>query len=78
MIGQPLSLDYNQDMIIDLFGIDTDGQRGFWVFGNNRDEPRRIPMEHAPKEKLKQPHAHAFLGKYCKLVINEIIYCLHM
>lgn len=64
MHGQPLALDYNQDMIIDLFGEDLDGHRTFWVFNNTRNPPEviRMDMEHhdAP---LRVPHAHACIGK---------------
>lgn len=43
--GQPLAIDYNQDMIIDLFGIDTSKERTFWVFNNSRGTPHKIPMK---------------------------------
>lgn len=36
MIGEPVALDYNKDMIIDLFGLAEDLRRTFWVFKNDR------------------------------------------
>lgn len=66
MIGQPLAIDYNQDMIIDLFGQDVEKNRMFWVFDNKRDSPVKIKMEdnRRPMPALSRPHSHAFLGKY--------------
>lgn len=63
MIGQPLALDYNQDMIIDLFGVDPSGERTFWLFNKVRGEVERISMDNSRRTEIKQPHAHAFLGK---------------
>ncbi|KAJ8940628.1 hypothetical protein NQ318_020685 [Aromia moschata] len=64
MIGQPLAIDYNQDMIVDLFGQDETKNRTFWVFNNARTPPMKIIMEGTnkiPRTELSQPHAHAFL-----------------
>ncbi|XP_018561452.1 T-cell immunomodulatory protein [Anoplophora glabripennis] len=63
MIGQPLAIDYNQDMIIDLFGQDEEKKRMFWVFERYRGVPKKIAMEdnRRPMAELKTPHAHAFL-----------------
>lgn len=36
MIGEPVALDFNKDMIIDLFGQAEDGSRTFWVFNDKR------------------------------------------
>lgn len=44
MIGQPLAIDYNQDMIVDLFGIDSEKQRTFWIFNSTRANPDQIQM----------------------------------
>lgn len=65
MLGQPLAIDYNQDMIIDLFGQDTHKDRMFWIFDNSRGKPEAIKMHsnRNPMAKLRIPHAHAFLGK---------------
>lgn len=65
MQGQPLAIDYNQDMIIDLFGMDKDNVRTFWVFNSNRTTPTAIQMngtdrtEHLPE--IRKPHSNAFL-----------------
>lgn len=66
MKNQPLVLDYNHDMIVDLFGEDTDGTRIFLLFSANRTEsPQRVPMkepEHVKEQDpLRVPHSHAFL-----------------
>lgn len=65
MLGQPIAIDYNQDMIIDLFGQDKHKERMFWVFDKNRDKPEAIKIDsnRNPMSKLRMPHAHAFLGK---------------
>ncbi|XP_065155827.1 T-cell immunomodulatory protein [Atheta coriaria] len=59
--GQPLAIDYNQDMIIDLFGLDFEENRSFWIFNNKRDKPQKIAMTNHPKTEIATPHAHAFL-----------------
>ncbi|KAF7276132.1 hypothetical protein GWI33_010889 [Rhynchophorus ferrugineus] len=62
MIGQPLAMDYNQDMIIDLFGQDKRKHRMFWVFNIDRSPPIPISMEDNNSwEMLSRPHANAFL-----------------
>lgn len=65
MHGQPLTVDYNQDMIIDLFGLDTEDRRTFWIFNKNRTSPTAIRMEpsHELRELLpiRKPHSNAFL-----------------
>ncbi|KAL1497598.1 hypothetical protein ABEB36_008530 [Hypothenemus hampei] len=62
MIGQPLAMDYNQDMIIDLFGQNEEKKRMFWVFNKDRSPPTAIPMEdNRSREELSRPHGHAFL-----------------
>lgn len=62
MSGQPLMLDYNNDMISDLFG-DNGTERCFWVFKKGREPPERIPVpKHADEEKrLRRPHSHAYV-----------------
>lgn len=57
---QPLVLDFNQDMISDLFGLNSDGKRMFWIFGPNRTAPREQPMKHEG-HMLRTPHSHAFV-----------------
>lgn len=65
MKNQPLVLDYNHDMIVDLFGENVDGNRTFLVFGENRTIlPQVVPMTHPEGLKidpLRTPHSHAFL-----------------
>lgn len=62
--GEPLALDYNMDMIIDLFGMDVNGTRTFWVFGSDRKPPQAHAM-HLPANHdggaLSVPHSHAYL-----------------
>lgn len=45
MKGQPLAIDYNQDMIVDLFGSNVNGNRTFWIFNTNRTEQTQIVMQ---------------------------------
>lgn len=63
MQGQPLALDYNQDMIIDLFGLNEHHNRSFWIFTENRGTFKVIPMRDKNKkmENIRHPHSHAFL-----------------
>lgn len=64
MIGQPLALDYNGDMIIDLFGLDDNGKSMFWVFDQSRRPPTRVPMSssnHPSNSSISQPHSNAYL-----------------
>ncbi|XP_076244037.1 T-cell immunomodulatory protein [Calliopsis andreniformis] len=65
MTGQPLALDYNGDMIIDLFGLNKHGKRTFWIFNQSRGPPQHVPMDpfeemgkHLP---INQPHSNAYL-----------------
>lgn len=65
MTGQPLALDYNGDMIIDLFGLDEKGSRTFWIFDQSRGSPKRVHMD-SPEElgqlpPISQPHSNAYL-----------------
>lgn len=62
-IGEPIALDYNRDMIIDLFGLNENGTRTFWIFSDKHDPPEVIPME-APGFALPPlaiPHSNAYL-----------------
>ncbi|XP_063975129.1 T-cell immunomodulatory protein [Diachasmimorpha longicaudata] len=64
MKGQPLTIDYNQDMIIDLFGSDESNNRTFWIFNHNRTKPEAIPMiSNRPidLEPIRAYHSNAFL-----------------
>ncbi|XP_033220565.1 T-cell immunomodulatory protein isoform X3 [Belonocnema kinseyi] len=63
MQGQPLAIDYNHDMIIDLFGLDSENNRMFWIFNCNRTTPTaikmKVPADHEPS--IRKPHSNAFL-----------------
>lgn len=60
--GEPVALDYNKDMIIDLFGMAEDFNRTFWVFNSERKPPSVSIMEpKIEKSKLTIPHSHAYL-----------------
>ncbi|KAF7390135.1 hypothetical protein HZH68_011992 [Vespula germanica] len=64
MRGQPLALDYNRDMIIDLFGMNENYNRSFWIFTENRGKFKIIPMldkKYKNMEKISHPHSNAFL-----------------
>lgn len=65
MRGQPLALDYNGDMIIDLFGEDDKYRRTFWVFDQSRRPPTAVYMnpssDLAPLPPISQPHSNAYL-----------------
>lgn len=63
MRGEPLALDYNSDMVIDLFGMSKDNVRTFWIFEKGRNVPIEIPMTHGNKKlsKLTIPHSHSYL-----------------
>jgi len=59
MFGQPLMLDYNQDMIADLFGLDENKTRSFWIFGSDRSVEAKESMNRT--QPLRQPHSHSFV-----------------
>lgn len=65
MRGQPLALDYDKDFIIDLFGMDTKGERKFWIFKKpkegKRKPPDTFPMDGKHGALLKVPHSHAII-----------------
>lgn len=65
MTGQPLAIDYNQDMIIDLFGMDVNQTRTFWIFAKDR-QPMTVERMEKPANlnewlPIRNPHANAFL-----------------
>lgn len=57
--GHPLVLDYNGDMISDLFALDSNGTRQFWIFNTSRQVDRLVTME--AENPLRIPHSHAFV-----------------
>lgn len=59
--GQPLVMDYNRDMTLDLFGMNAQEQRVYWVFDKSRGNPKEIPMADAILKEVKLPHSHSFL-----------------
>ncbi|CAK9815451.1 T-cell immunomodulatory protein [Anthophora plagiata] len=64
MTGQPLALDYNQDMIIDLFGLNAEGKRTFWIFDQSRGRPKSVLMKTSRERDqppIGQPHSNAYL-----------------
>jgi len=62
MRTQPLALDYNQDMIIDLFGVDKQNRRVFWIFHENRTiEVLEVLDSPKSSELVRHPHSNAFL-----------------
>ncbi|ALC44712.1 CG7739 [Drosophila busckii] len=62
--GEVMPLDFNRDMIMDLYGLDANDVRTFWIF-NNKREPPRIVHQAMPtggeKQTLKIPNANAYL-----------------
>lgn len=60
--GEPMALDYDDNMIIDLFAQDENGKRTYYVFGKERGAPAKVQVSGAFKDKkCKLPHSHAFL-----------------
>lgn len=62
IIDQPLVIDYNEDMIMDLFGVKKlpDGeQKTFWIFDLNGNFIEK-PMI-SKNSKMKTPQSHGFL-----------------
>uniref|UniRef100_A0A2M3Z577 Putative t-cell immunomodulatory protein n=1 Tax=Anopheles braziliensis TaxID=58242 RepID=A0A2M3Z577_9DIPT len=66
MQGQPLAMDYNNDFIIDLFGVDRYGQRTIWTF--KKPEPGKpegpfpAKLDHHDRGgKPSIPHSHAII-----------------
>ncbi|XP_049867351.1 T-cell immunomodulatory protein [Pectinophora gossypiella] len=59
--GQPLAIDYNRDMTLDLFGVNAQNERVYWVFNRNRTIPTEVRMGDGFFKKIKLPHSHSFL-----------------
>lgn len=61
--GEPLAIDYNNDMIIDLFGTDDPHEnRYYYIFQNNRGKPERKRMvDPGTKGSLRFPNSNAYL-----------------
>ncbi|KAI5641794.1 T-cell immunomodulatory protein [Phthorimaea operculella] len=64
-IGQPLAIDYNRDMTLDLFGLNAMHERVYWIFDKSRSAPIEVKMEdmniHNLTKEIKMPHSHSFL-----------------
>ncbi|CAH0380531.1 unnamed protein product [Bemisia tabaci] len=64
MKSQPIAVDYNKDMVIDLFGEDEDGKRMFWVFPANfskNESPPSYPLSNSTEEPFRKVHSNAFI-----------------
>ncbi|XP_037928740.1 T-cell immunomodulatory protein [Teleopsis dalmanni] len=61
--GEPIVLDYNRDMIIDLYGIDEFDQRSFWIFNKTRLLPTKIHQANPTGAHLQIlfPNANAYI-----------------
>ncbi|XP_043862182.1 T-cell immunomodulatory protein [Drosophila santomea] len=62
--GEVMALDFNRDMIIDLYGLDTAGERTFWIFNSSRLPPEPIHQAEPTEIKgnsLSIPNANAYL-----------------
>ncbi|XP_017957122.1 T-cell immunomodulatory protein [Drosophila navojoa] len=62
--GEAMALDFNHDMIIDLYGLDPNDTRSFWIF-NNKREPPKVVHQAMPTGGTAQtliiPNANAYL-----------------
>lgn len=71
MYGEPLAIDYMNDMIIDLFGVRLENgeqksqKRSLWIFDKSRNPPKVEDLnDHLEDKKLGEltiPHSHAIL-----------------
>ncbi|KAH8404440.1 hypothetical protein KR222_000426 [Zaprionus bogoriensis] len=62
--GEVMALDFNRDMIIDLYGLDTNETRCFWIFNNTRGPPRVVHQAMptgGTAQTLSTPNANAYL-----------------
>lgn len=60
-VGQPLVIDYNRDMTLDLFGVNAQNKRVYWVFDGSRTTPTEVLMSDGTFKEIKLPHSHSFL-----------------
>lgn len=64
MKGEPLVLDYDHNMTMDVFGLDEEGHRKFWIFGKEKGVYKEIiDMERhdKPVGDVRIPHSHAIV-----------------
>ncbi|XP_071959694.1 T-cell immunomodulatory protein-like [Antedon mediterranea] len=63
MADQPLVMDYNADMIPDIFGVNHAGERALWM--TSPSTPRSFSMVPLPEQQqgdtIRIPHSNAFL-----------------
>ncbi|SPP89745.1 T-cell immunomodulatory protein [Drosophila guanche] len=63
-IGEVMALDFNRDMILDLYGLDSYGERTFWIFNSSREQPhvvhQAVPTGSGGNS-LSIPNANAYL-----------------
>lgn len=62
--GEVMALDFNRDMIIDLYGLDINDTRCFWIFDNTRGPPRAVHQAMptgVTTQTLSIPNANAYL-----------------
>lgn len=52
VVGQPLAIDYNQDMISDLFGMKDKETRAYWIFDNSRGQPTEMIVKNSKGKKI--------------------------
>lgn len=65
MLGEPLAVDYNDDMIIDLLGSNVKGERAVWIFKKNergmKPDEQLLDVGEHHLGNLKIPHSHSVL-----------------
>ncbi|KAL4234417.1 T-cell immunomodulatory protein [Mactra antiquata] len=65
MVDQPLLMDYNADMVPDLFGETSPGDRKFWIFSSERrnytEEKQEIPAGQTSHSALRTPQSSSFI-----------------
>jgi len=62
--GEVMALDFNRDMIIDLYGLDSEGMRTFWIFNSSRLPPDHFHQAEPTEVKgnsLSIPNANAYV-----------------
>ncbi|XP_017086284.1 T-cell immunomodulatory protein [Drosophila eugracilis] len=62
--GEVMALDFNRDMIIDLYGLNSMDKRSFWIFNSSRLPPEVVHQAEPTEIKgtsLSIPNANAYL-----------------
>lgn len=73
MLGQPLVLDYNGDMIADLFGMNEAGNKSVWTFNKERNFTQLYFDDN--KTKISIPHSCAFTDLNGDMVADLFVTC---